>query len=289
MWSLLSSRITPSRKALLAEKSKAVAIACGMLADFQNIEAGIPEQERAMLRTDLERHITVARLFEEFCEAICAYFDAMETGGDEQTKFLSRLEEARAFCASVEDDLIRETHSIAMAELLAALAQEFSAESAARRNWKKDARIADFVVCGGLLDEHRVRRYLHGSGTCLIDGFPARAIGNPVFPNGFLEYEMKVPEAGGALQIQTARALVSTGNREGKGVKQGALEVGISQGRPEFLNVSLDGEARVVPVPASGLIEVPLAPSNKGKTVRVRLAKHGALYPWVHCLAVARR
>lgn len=289
MWSLLSSRTTPSRKALLAEKSEAVAIARGMLADFEKIQVAVPGQERLILRTDLERHIAVARLFEEFCAAICAYFDAMESGEDGQTKFLSRLEEARAFCDSVEDDLIRNTHSTAMAALLRALEQEFVAESAARRDWKKDSRVVDFVVCGGLLDEHRVRRYLHGSGTCLIDGLPARAIGNPVFPNGFLEYEMKVPEAGGVLKIQTARALVSTGKREGKGVKQGALEVGISQGRPEFLKVSLDGEARIVSVPASGLIELPLAPSNKEKTVRVRLAKHGANYPWVHGLAMTKR
>jgi hypothetical protein len=176
-----------------------------------------------------------------------------------------------------------------MAALLAALAQEFAAEADARRDWKMDSRVVDFVVCGGLLDEHRVRRYLHGSGTCLIGGRPARAIGNPVFPNGFLEYEMKVPEAGGVLKIQTAQALVSTGNREGKGIKQGALEVGTSQGRPEFLNVSLDGEARIVPVPANGLIELPLGHSNKEKPVRVRIAKHGAHYPWVHGLAVTRR
>jgi hypothetical protein len=289
MWSMLSSRATPSRKALLAEKAEAVGIARGMLADFQRIEAGIPEEERGILRTDLDRHITVARLFEELCAAICAYFDAMETGGDERAKFLSRMEAALTFCDSVEDDLVRETHSIAMAALLAALAQEFAAEADARRDWKMDSRVVDFVVCGGLLDEHRVRRYLHGSGTCLIGGRPARAIGNPVFPNGFLEYEMKVPEAGGVLKIQTAQALVSTGNREGKGIKQGALEVGTSQGRPEFLNVSLDGEARIVPVPANGLIELPLGHSNKEKPVRVRIAKHGAHYPWVHGLAVTRR
>ena len=113
----------------------------------------------------------------------------------------------------------------------------------------------DCVICGGVTDEWRIFRYMHGAHAGSEDGELFRCAGNPVFPNGFLEMELARPASG-------ARLLVFGSAEGGK------------------FRIHADGpEAKEAAFDASGKAELKL-PDNGASTVKIRLAKApGAGYP----------
>ena len=108
-------------------------------------------------------------------------------------------------------------------ELLA----EYKAERAARRALQSRADVLDFIVPGGIYDDGRVMRPMHGAHSEIVNGWPVRWVGNAVFPNGTITVEFKdVP--GAKLEI----ALDPSGSQEYKcneSVADGKRKVVISK------------------------------------------------------------
>ena len=108
-------------------------------------------------------------------------------------------------------------------ELLA----EYKAERAARRTLQRRLDVIDFIVPGGIYDDGRVLRPMHGAHSEIVNGWPVRWVGNAVFPNGTITVEFKdVP--GARLEI----ALDPSGSQEYKcneSVADGKRKVVISK------------------------------------------------------------
>jgi hypothetical protein len=154
-------------------------------------------------------------------------------------------------------------YAIPLVALVRALEPEYVGEWAERAAWRAYPGIVDAVVCGGIGDDFRVRRYMHASHAQLIRGRPARAAGNRVFPNGFIECELAVPPA-------RPFQLMIRGDR------------GSSAG----FRLTVDGVSRAVDYDADGAYEQRFATAAAaGGKITVRIEKAGADYPWIFGMA----
>jgi len=225
----------------------------------------------------------VTRLLRAWCRAVCAYVEDMTAGRANHPALSAALERARADFAPIidvtqvpeptataaqpatteyggrerGDQGIAKAYARPLWTLLRLLPEEFAGEWAERTEWRARAGLTDFIVCGGVLDDPRVRRYMHASHAKLINGRPARAAGNRVFPNGFIECELAVPRDRGFRVVVRGDATASRG-----------------------LKITIDGRTMHAVFDAHGEIVLPVERTGRD-TILVRLEKSGADYPWV--------
>ena len=217
VWSILSGNRTPGRKTLLAEKDSAVALAETGFARLAALtrETGF-EEEYAWRERVWHNACVASKAIRAFCRCIAAYFDDMEAGDREARRLTAATAEARSVFAelaefpldhpvpptefvngmghhllhgavSLDDVYLRPLNT-----LVSLLPEEYAAEFAARERYSPGT--SDCVICGGVADDWRCGRYMHGSHARLLRGFPVRYAGNAIFPNGFIEMELKCSE-----------------------------------------------------------------------------------------------
>ncbi len=195
LWSMLSERTSPTRAEILREKEEGVHIAEQGYEGVRTIKDTIPAGEREMLLEAWRKACYITSMYLNTARVLVAYFEEMEERIRVPVNLHSRLEESSSYAARAKgafpDGLVHEFAG-AVAGNAAHFREHYDAEYAARMDWEREERIMDYVVCGGMTYEWRVRRYMHASHPVMVDGRPARVVGNKVFPNGFLEYEMKV-------------------------------------------------------------------------------------------------
>jgi hypothetical protein len=73
------------------------------------------------------------------------------------------------------------------------LVREYRIERAMRRKLERVGAY-DFVIPGGIYDDNRVIRTMHGAYSQTKDDRVVRFAGNPVFPNGTLSVKLSAPE-----------------------------------------------------------------------------------------------
>lgn len=267
VWSILSDARTPGRAAILREKDEACAIADRALSllDALPQEPGYEEEYR--VRRELWENARVAAYaLRRFCRAVAVYFDRMEAGDADADALKRAVADGREELDRIAGyDLgaappdggaahrmdrvyLRPLHAI-----LGVLLEEYRMEYAMRA--KYGAGAADLVVCGGITDEWRIRRYMHGGHAGDSGGELYRCAGNPVFPNGFLEMELARPAGGGTLEIFGDTA------------------------ETESFRIAVDGSApRTAKFDASGKAAFPIPAGSAA--VKLRLTKApGAGYP----------
>ena len=83
--------------------------------------------------------------------------------------------------------------------LMRQMVSDYKIDFAMRQKYA--AGSTDCILCGTVTDEWRILRYMHSSGTGENGGELYRFAGNTVFPNGYLEMEVKAPAEGGRLVI----------------------------------------------------------------------------------------
>ena len=266
VWSILTDRLTPGRTAILAEKEEAVALADKGLALLESL--GLPAED---WRHRLWKNaVVVTRAVRELVRCIAAYFDDMEEAQEDfprlKAQVAASLQEfdrlaghplaavRREFVNGMEhrvkevncslDEVVFEPLSTICRELL----DEFPAEYKARQQFLSDC--VDGLVTGGLADDWRIARSMHASHAILSNGLPSRWAGNRVFPNGFIEMELK---------------------RSDK-----LLIYGDAAETRDF-TLTCDGERIAATMDEDGLFSMPLPPN--GKNVVIRLEKRGKIYP----------
>lgn len=191
LWSMFSEKTSPTREAIVSEKEEAVAIADQGFKTVSALADRIPESQREKIITAWQKTIHTSRMQLALVKVIVAYFEDMESNAEQPV----RLEQAIKECLAIADAAKR-AFSIGMVAEIADVMYEnadvfrklYAAEFAARADWNMEENVVDSLVCGGLLDEWRVKRIMHGSGFELHNNRPVRLAGNSVFPNGFLEY-----------------------------------------------------------------------------------------------------
>jgi hypothetical protein len=267
LWSMISTKRSPTREALLKEKEEAVAIADRGAEAMEALAGNIPADQLPLLRDAWKKARHTTRTHLNLARALVTYFEEVsELAGPPH-----RLEAALSDLVAQAEEGAREFPHGLVAEFAEAMKQNadgfrkfYAAELAARKGWRGMDGIVDSVVCGGFADEYRLTRYMHGSAIGILDGRPVRHAGNRVFPNGFLDYVMKTDPK------RPCSLLLLMHSKGGKS------------------KVTVDGRVEVVAPPASGfgIIELDL-PEGK-ESVSVRLEKAGAGFPIFGGLAVRR-
>jgi hypothetical protein len=287
MWGINSEKLAPSRAALLAEKDEAVALADAGWQRLQTLAPRLPEAEFQVAATAWGHATKVTRWIRAWCGCVSAYVDDLTAGRLDhpaltaaiaacEREFDAVLGEssprpASAAVATPENEYggrergdsgIAAAYAAPLRELGRALISEYEGEWAERAAWRAEPGLVDFVVCGGIADDFRVRRAMHASHAQLIRGRPARAAGNRVFPNGFIECELAAP---------TGRPcrLVVRGDRASS---------------PGF-RLTIDGARREARYDAAGCYEERLVAAPAAGAITVRIEKSGADYPWIFGLA----
>ena len=186
-------------------------------------EAGY-EAEYAWRERLWNNAVRITRAFREYMRVMAAYFDSMEAGDPEGRILHEVAEDARkklqaiselpledaipiptVFVNGLEQALFRGKRTIEEIYLQPTyvisqvLESEYKAEYAARKEFGDGAY--DVILCGSLLDEWRVARYMHSAHASVENGYPFRWSGNTVFPNGFLDMELSRPENACTLAI----------------------------------------------------------------------------------------
>jgi len=273
MWGLLSNQETPGRKAILADKEEAVAIAERNLARVEKLRPLLAEADGNRLFRLWNNASIAARGMRELMRVICAYFEDMEGGEKSAPRLRKAVEEMRSrlqadmsgeqenFYNGNEHRLVKsavvdanEVFGKRLASMTQVLLREFPLECEAREAaWKLPGAL-DVVIPGALTDEIRCVRYMHASHVEVRDGRIGRYVGNTVFPNGFLDVVVKCA-AGRRLHLR------------GKGI----CLLQIAGSAP--LTVRLE-DSPVLPLPNAG-------------ECKLHFRKCGADFPWVSLVAVA--
>ena len=289
MWGILAAKTAPSRAALLREKDEAVGLAEAGMRDVRALRARLPESEFRVAETAWNNATVVTRLIRAWCRCVSAYGDDLAAARPDHSALTAAIERARGEFTAVIDTSRATSEPVATSaasaseyggrergdsgiefayarplwELVQRLTPEFEGEWAERAGWRVQPELVDCVVCGGIADDFRVRRYMHSSHARLIRGRPARAAANRVFPNGFIECELATPRTG------TFRLVIKGDAESSRGFR-----------------LTLNGASRDVRYDPRGIFEQEVAVLPGAKAVTVRIEKSGADYPWLFGIAV---
>ncbi|OAM88169.1 hypothetical protein OH491_06475 [Termitidicoccus mucosus] len=294
MWGIKTEGTAPSREALLVEKAMAVELAEKNLAALGTLRESLPSGEYEIARTAWGNAVVVTRLVYQWSRCVCAYFNDMDDLVQGSPSLAAEISEARACFEQVlggaalveagkaseshvvhrheysndasQDDCIEAAYAAPLWRIIQLLRMEYDAELAERMRWRAMPGIVDYIVCGGVGDDWRVRRYMHASHARLEGGRVSRAAGNRVFPNGFIECELALPPGG------RARLRV-----EGDKTKSAGLSLAIDGGPAVAVAYDENGRFECELAPASGH-----SSAEQQGLVTIRLQKSGADYPWIY-------
>ena len=276
VWSILADRKTPGRAAILEEKNRAVLLADKGLA---LLEKSNPSSDD--FRWQLWRNaVVITRAVRELIRCIVSYFDDMEWEKPEHPHLKAQVAASlkefdrlaghpvqivnREFVNGMEHRLKESNRTVeeVVFEPLAAICQELLAEFPAEYAAKKKFLVGceDGIITGGLTDDWRIFRYMHASHAVLRNGLPARWAGNRVFPNGFIEMNLKRGEE--------------------------LLIYGIPEETRKFILIC-DGKRIHAELNENGVFSMPLEPAEAN--VSVRLEKDGSVYPLFHAVVTRNK
>lgn len=299
IWSILSETRTPAnRRDILREKDEALELADRTIAAIEALGERLSPDLLERLRREWGTAREVARLYRAFCRAVCAYFDDMEredpdgaglAGARSELKdlfseFLTPQELEPPIPAHAGEqgsppavpfshaaisnplgawrDALKSTVVLPLWTMLRDLREEYAAEWRARARWRGKA--GDFILFGAATDEWRTRRFMHASHSRCEGGRLSREVGNAVFPNGFVEFQLSLSnEADPCFVLETAAM------------------------KGQAIQITLD-DHKVRASLSDGCVTLPLI-GREGGPVRVRLEKSGRRHPHIYAAAIRSR
>ena len=209
LWGLKNWERTPGRAALLAEKDSAVELSDEGLKLLESIGNRLDPEEYARQKRAWGIAAKATRATRAFICCAAAYFDDMDADEPMPRRLSAAVAEADKEITSMMSDLsagiegLNTRHSEAVGQnldrvyfiplrwLCREFLNEYVAEAKVRSELKVRSDVLDFVVTGGIYDDNRVDRQMHGAYPGLVDGVPVRWIGNSIFPNGTIRVEFK--------------------------------------------------------------------------------------------------
>ena len=214
LWGIKSRGRTPGRAALLADKDRSVELADEGLALLETLKGRLGAEEYARQERAWKIAVKATRATRAFVRCAAAYFDDMDAGLDAPDKLAAAVSAAEAEISAMMENPgsgiggLNIRHSEAVGQdldkvyfvpfkwLCREFLNEYAAEARERMALKARADVIDFVVPGGIYDDNRVDRPMHGAYPEIVDGRPVRWAGNSIFPNGTIRVEFKdVPGA----------------------------------------------------------------------------------------------
>lgn len=213
LWGILSEQRAPTHARILAEKAEGLRRAQAGLRTVRSLRNSLPPDEYVRQLRAFAAAEVGAKAIGAFTACVVAYFDDMSAGADEPARLRTAVAKAvsditalmknpkdeyagdKGYFASAGDNLDR-VYAVGLRADCRLLLEEYAAERAVRKALEARAEVVDFVVPGGIYDDVRTIRTMHGAHAELKGGMPVRWVGNPVFPNGTVTVELKdVPGA----------------------------------------------------------------------------------------------
>ena len=211
IWSIHDWMKTPSHAQILAEKDAGLAAAERSLAEVERLKPLLPADEYERQRRAFSNAVRGGRALRAYTRCVVAYFRDMAAGKDVPDTLNAASEaavkEIESLMANVNDDFtgkgsyfnvvggnLDRVYFVGLRFFCRELVREYGMERAMRRGL--EARKAyDFVVAGGIYDDNRVIRTMHGAYSATKDGRVVRYAGNTVFPNGTITVKLNAPES----------------------------------------------------------------------------------------------
>jgi len=262
IWSILSYMKTPSHAQILAEKENGLEMAKAGLAKIESLRGKLPAAEYALQRRAFAAAVTAAKTLQAFAKCCVAYFEDMAARKDVPDTLRRESEAAvkliesmmknpnddftgnKAYFSIVGDNLDR-AYLAGTRFYCRELLNEYECERALRRAYEARKDVLDFVTVGGIYDDNRTIRTMHGAYTKTLPGRVVRQAGNPIFPNGTISVRFRdVP--GAKVEV----SLDPTGSQEytmRETVKDGMRTVTVGKkGRdyPALLGIALTAPAK---------------------------------------------
>ena len=280
IWSILSDKSTPGRDRIRKEKAEAVELAENGLKKIRELKDKLQEEEFLITEKAWKNAVVAANAVKAFCDCACSYFDDMEANKPDYPSLKQAVAAGKSICKKLlsnpaagfakkqSSDAI-EHHAFSIVKdidsvytnpvmlLLDGLEEEYQAEFAAGKEFRDNMKTVDFAICGGITDEWRIGRYMHGSHSFLREGIPGRTVGNRVFPNGFIKIKLKGP---GTIKVK--------GNKEA------------SSG----FKITVNGKETDCSYNKNGYATVETA----GQEIEVKIEKSGTKYPEINAVAVEK-
>ena len=197
IWSILSWMKTPSHARILEEKEKGLEMAEAGLAKVESLKDRLPEDEYRRQRRAFAAAVVAAKALRAFAKCCVAYFEDMSARRDDPASLRAASDEAvrlvdslrasargpSAACGIGLDDLDR-AYLAGVRYYCIELLNEYACERSLRRQYESRPDVIDFVTVGGIYDDNRTIRTMHGAYTKTLPGCVIRQAGNPLFPNG---------------------------------------------------------------------------------------------------------
>ena len=213
IWSILSWMRTPPHAQVLSEKAKGLAMAEAGLKTVESLRDRLPADEYARQHRAFAATVTAARALQAYTRCCVAYFEDMEAKRD----IPGRLQGASVAAIELINSLMKDPNDsftgkdaafsvvgdnldrVYLAGLrfyCRELLTEYDFERKLRRAYEARPEVLDFVTVGGIYDDNRTIRTMHGAYTKTLPGRVMRMAGNPVFPNGTISVRFAdVPDA----------------------------------------------------------------------------------------------
>ena len=200
IWSILSWMNTPSHTQILAEKEKGLALAEAGLAKIEALKERLPSAEYKLQHRAFANAVKAAKAFRAYTACCVAYFEDMAARCDQPMRLAAASAAAVKTIDALMDNpqvqFISRGHFTVVGENLdlvymaglkfysTELLREYALERAMRAKLESRADVVDFVVPGGIYDDNRTIRTMHGAYSQTKADRVVRYAGNPVFPNG---------------------------------------------------------------------------------------------------------
>lgn len=208
IWSILSSAKAPSHAQVLAEKARGLEMAEKGLAKIQSLRGRLPEDEYDRQHRAFSAAVKAAKALQAFAKCCVAYFEDMAARQDDPARLRRESESAvglieglmsnpnddftgRTEYFSVVGDNLDRVYFAGLKYYCRELLDEYACERSVRRRYEARADVADFVTVGGIYDDNRTIRTMHGAYTKTLPGRVVRQAGNPVFPNGTISVRFR--------------------------------------------------------------------------------------------------
>ena len=272
IWSILSSTKAPTHERILAEKAKGLEMAKAGLAKIESLKGRLPADEYARQHRAFTAAVKAAKALQAYTKCCVAYFADMAARQDDPLRLRRASEEAveliesmmvnpaddftgrRDYFSVVGENLDR-VYFAGLRYYCRELLNEYACERKLRRKYEARADVADFVTVGGIYDDNRTIRTMHGAYTKTLPGRVVRQAGNPIFPNGTIAVRFEdVPGAKVEVELDPSGSQACEIREATDG---GVREVVVGKkGRdyPALLAIAL-----VRPAPADGPVDVSFA------------------------------
>jgi hypothetical protein len=195
-WAIISSRITPSWEEIIADKDKAIELIQSCLDDLIRSRRNIKKEAYDYLVDGFKKFMVMAKAYRLLCTMSIAYLKVLKADGAGMEEFLKEKNAALALADEIEQSFGADFYGN-MPKLFAddveQIAKELEIELAVHNQNKRDNRIVDWVLCGGISFEWAVYKMTHGSWAYRDKDIIYRLAGDKITADGWFEYELKVP------------------------------------------------------------------------------------------------